>query len=466
MKSSSGILNKRGVILNKKGSAIVWAVISLLLITILAAGALVAGKSYAEQSTAANAERQAYLTARSAVNAMLAQVDGYTVSGEAGEELPYDNVLIPSVTGDSRSVTDFDFTEEMGSCQGYVRRVGEDEVELGATATAGGESRTVKAVVKREVTIEEGSSEGSSVSELFRGLYSRQLSIGRGVSVITGDGSDIYLKSIGSGDRRDALLSAGGDLYTDITPYHGAIREVKVEVAGLTVRGCPTLELPRDPGLEGPYVMLNDNTVSMVDLWAGRSLTGPLSYLLGDSRSVAGGIGVDDANGRIDRDTTLLISGNDTYAIKVRAGCTLNLNLMNNSEGDEVPVLFIFLDGRDGGRRASLTIRSIEGEAELFVCGGAGSRVTIAEDVEITGAISADILVAEADLTLNYTAPPALTIYSQSDSWSGWGHGGRWPWWPWWGRPGDGESEEPEPGETETVDIETHTWSFERYEEG
>ncbi len=121
--------------MGRKGSALVWAVTSMLVLMILAAAVLAAGGAYARRSINDNASRQAYLTARSAVDAMIAHLEATPAS-----------TLVPSPA--------VNFTD-LGPLPGTVTEASatwEDATHahalLTATAKVGNASETVTARMK------------------------------------------------------------------------------------------------------------------------------------------------------------------------------------------------------------------------------------------------------------------------------------------------------------------------------
>ncbi|MEG2213842.1 MAG: pilus assembly protein, partial [Clostridiales bacterium] len=84
--------------MNKRGSAMVWAVISMTVVLLIVTGVVTLSNAYAKRSIDENAGRQAYLTARSMVDVVLSKIDGYHEDFPAGSSsFRYHNTLIPAI---------------------------------------------------------------------------------------------------------------------------------------------------------------------------------------------------------------------------------------------------------------------------------------------------------------------------------------------------------------------------------
>jgi|GEM_PF-2097782 len=127
--------------MGKKGSALVWAVSSMLILAVVAAAVLTMGGVYAHRSIRDNSSRQAYLTARSAVDAMIAQLEQ-----EEGS-----TTLVPAAAGSSQAVS-FTVPDPLpGQISASIGREvagGVAYALLSATAIVGEASETVKARMK------------------------------------------------------------------------------------------------------------------------------------------------------------------------------------------------------------------------------------------------------------------------------------------------------------------------------
>ena len=152
--------------MGKKGSALAWAVISMVVILILVTGALTIGRVYAARSINENVSNQTYLTARSMVNAIVSKIDGCTkVFAIDATEFDYENALIPSA-GDAIDLSDFVLDGDDLDCTGYIEYSTPDVLCVSVTASQDDISSTVKAYLK---VIEEKI--GGDLSKSFVGLY-------------------------------------------------------------------------------------------------------------------------------------------------------------------------------------------------------------------------------------------------------------------------------------------------------
>ena len=408
--------------MNNKGSAIAWAVISLSVIVIIAAASLSSGAAYTLRSVKGNNRRQAYLTARSAVDAVLSRIDGYTVSGSPGTYFAYDNPLIPQTLGDSADVTGMSFPEDMGLCTAKVTRTAEDVLEITATATVETESRSVRARVERSVEMTSG---GGEVSGVFKGIYAESLKMDANLTLRAVNATDLYIGGITGSQNKNSGISVGGILYTDLTVTDGKIGNMSVAYGG---KGSfRELQLPRSVTLPGTCVNLNDNG-GVRDIYLGSGESG-FSYVLMKRPDGGAYGGAPDSNGVISDRTAIHVGGGRSYYIKTAPGATLNLDIVNDTE--EASAVYVFLDGKNGSDEAALNVLSVDETIMLYICGGTGSVVNMSGGLELTGAVSADTLEVTDDFDMGFQAPPAgLAVYD------------------------DGEA------------AETHTWSFVRYEQG
>lgn len=140
-------LRSRGGFSRRDGSALVWAVVILLVLAILVGTVLTLSLSYFTRSLSSNQSKQAYFTARSAASALADQICGSSV-GDAGQAI-LDRL---GANGDSVSIDAMQFTStggtqsHMGTCKAILTREsynGHDTIRITATATVGGQSKSV-----------------------------------------------------------------------------------------------------------------------------------------------------------------------------------------------------------------------------------------------------------------------------------------------------------------------------------
>lgn len=119
-----------------RGSAIIWAVAVTMILTVFVTAVLSIAMAFVSRSIRQNAQKQAYFTARSAID---------TLAGEIGRGLDQGVALVEKLKEqpDGRYAIDaFPFPEDMGTCA-VTMSYTEEEIAIRATATYRGETRTV-----------------------------------------------------------------------------------------------------------------------------------------------------------------------------------------------------------------------------------------------------------------------------------------------------------------------------------
>ena len=136
---------------NEKGSSLIFAVVVIMVLSIVIAAALAISYTYYNRSIANNSKRQAYLTAKSVLNNV---VDN--IVSEKNTNGTYSS-LIPSDAGDiSYSISDF--PAEMGTVKSieFAKSLEKDEkdleiekVTISVSAIYGDKEKTINADLKR-----------------------------------------------------------------------------------------------------------------------------------------------------------------------------------------------------------------------------------------------------------------------------------------------------------------------------
>jgi hypothetical protein len=132
----------RNTITRQKGSVLTWAIVILLVLTVLVGAVLTLSLSYYTRSLNNNSLKQAYFTARSAVNAIAEELCGSTANGKTmlAKLLSNGDVLeIPNIQFDNHQ-------SDMGTCKAVLKREsyrGLDTILITATATVGSQTESV-----------------------------------------------------------------------------------------------------------------------------------------------------------------------------------------------------------------------------------------------------------------------------------------------------------------------------------
>ncbi|MEG1630981.1 MAG: hypothetical protein RR423_01850, partial [Hydrogenoanaerobacterium sp.] len=173
-----------------RGSALVWAVVILLVLSIVITGVLTISLNYVNQSNNRNYERQAYFTARSVVTALGDEIC------KAGEENSIGKTLLDLLdVGKKLELTNFEFKYDgdnpykpnppkMGKCVATVFRPKEDKIEIEATATIGTQSKAVTLLLEHKE---------SAIG--FKGVTAQNLTAddGESATLKTSKGADVFV---------------------------------------------------------------------------------------------------------------------------------------------------------------------------------------------------------------------------------------------------------------------------------
>jgi len=416
---------------NNNGAAIAWAVLAMLILTVLISGALAIGLAYARHSINDINQKQAYLTARSAVDAIISEVDGYTVEGPiGGVEANYDNPLVLKYVGNTLTVNNFNFPDQMGTATAVIERINTDEIKILATAQKSSQTEDVAAIIKRSVQIIESTVGYIPASTVFKdGFFVTTAFFSDRSSMFIDITGDLYIIDMPKPQNPGRkYYFVGGDLYTDSSQTWG------VHFYDSYGHKLYPEDIPDEMDLSLYSVSWDGNYLPITGSW-GCDLTSSFAsadhvdYPFPWFRLQAGTY-----------DNIVSVSDNSTYYIKLSGNSTLDLDLQNNS-WDATSTVFVFID--DG---ATLNLEWVDPDINLFILGATGSNIFIADWVTMTGGLTGDNVTFEGNFDLNNIQPMTEipTSYTPPE---GGGEGG--------GEGGD----PPEPAEPKEI----HTWSFDHY---
>jgi len=141
---------------NRKGSALLWCILLIIILTILLGSVLTATYAYYNYTMRTVKRQQAYFTARSAVSMLLEELTSEEQVATNGEYLESSISVLPSRKGADHAVTvsDFGFGEKMGTAEATLVRNDDDEINIEVTAyypdNVNGEKYVMKATVCRQ----------------------------------------------------------------------------------------------------------------------------------------------------------------------------------------------------------------------------------------------------------------------------------------------------------------------------
>lgn len=414
---------------HNNGSAIAWAVLSMLILTILVAGALAIGLAYARHSINDINEKQAYLTARSALNAIISKMDGYTAEGPIGAvEANYDNPLVLKYVGNTLTVDGFNFPESMGTASAIIERLDSDRIKILVTAQKSSQTENIAAIFKRSVQIIESTVEYTSASAVFKdGFFvTTAMFSDKGKMYITITG-DLYITEMPKpSSPGQKYYFVGGDLYTDGSQTWG------VHFYDDENHKIYPQDIPEDMDLNLYEVSWDGNYLPVTGA-AGCDLTS--SFNSADHNDypfpwfrLQGGTYSKD----------IFVADDSTYYIKLSNDSTLDLDLQKTG-GENKANVFVFID--DG---STLNLKAVDPDINLYALGAAGSSINIADGVTMTGALTGANITFEGDFYINHSQPSCEIPVSYTPP------------------EGSGEGEDPSTEPEEPKEI--HTWSFEYYD--
>ncbi|MEY8280941.1 hypothetical protein AAK917_06720 [Oscillospiraceae bacterium 52-8] len=364
----------------EQGSAMLWSVLVLAIIAIFATGVLTLALSFSQRSIQNDSRQQAYLTARSAVDALSSQLHALEV-GQSSE-------LVPTTPEGIR--VEIPQTEGMGSCTAVIARPEEGVITITATARYGGQEQTVVGRLTRE-----GGGDGDlPVTDLSgfvgfvggRWVVSGQLELEGDVG--DEDASTMYvLESIVSGSQK-------GHVHADVPPV-------------LT----PGYSWPKEVGYDGqnrepvnqeitatlPPITFPDEGVQTLPAgaWSATLGGGQQWYQFEGSTSPS----------------ALTITGDRDIYIRVRQGQKLYLSkIARDEDAADVQIFVLLEEGESGPGGVFQTEYGFENpdNAPLYICGGADTKVSLGGATELTGSIYCAGEVATGSKTeLEYRPPVA-----------------------------------------------------------
>ena len=390
----------------------VWAVISLLIACVIAASILALGKSAATRSIDENASRQAYLTARSAVDAVVSQIEDCTAYGASASVPDFGCVLIPDDLNGSVTADQFSFPGAMGDCTVTVTRTGESELTVEAVAQVGGMEQKVRGILACGYGGGSGNSQEALVDSLLGGLYTEKVNFERSSNLVLAGSTDMRLTDIEHSGANNSSITVGGTLYTDVNVTGGSLKSVPVTY-GSAIEDADAAEGGLIESYTLPYAAsaLSDNSGSFTLL---EPAGGVGCFVLTKGASSLVASGTPDSDGVIRQSSAITVSGSGCYLLKVTAGCTLNLTLQKTGSG--TPRVYIFLDGASGSSVSTLNLYSIASGIDVYICGGTGSAVLVRSAISMTGFVTADTFTLYNSYTLTYKPSNLASAVSSGGS--------------------------------------------------
>ena len=183
------------LISNKKGAALLWVILTSIIITILLGAILSSTYAYFNYTMYTVKKQQAYFTARSAVSAVLEEfTSAEQVKDKTGSYVDADIPIMPEPNG-KVEITDFGFDSKMGTAKADITRNEDDEVTVNVTATYAGEDYHMKATVVRQPLY-------------FAGIAVKNLTLNGNLTL--GAGSDFYWNNTSKFDPSSSDINKGG----------------------------------------------------------------------------------------------------------------------------------------------------------------------------------------------------------------------------------------------------------------
>ncbi len=401
--------------LDKKGSALIWAVCTLLILMLVLSAVLTSSAAYHARSVRETEKNQAYLTARSAVDAVLATVNGYEakivgedelgdiIPGEISEEdvwekVSAENILL--VQSGRLDLTNFNFGSQaanMGTITGaYIERIeGTNTWKVSVSAAYGRDTETVTATLQMIDSKQEASysyvPEKTNMQDIFKTFYFSSYdnpgSRGSGNSAtIKFYNADIYIENIVTRPDLRRLTFDNHKFVTAMTltesndpNFDRAINYSTADREGVLLDGASAY-------------LGNESDFSSVAPPAYINLTPGISTI--DIPTVSGTI---DYSNKAAQNGYYKTGNTDNYFRYVSANATLKMNsLPSNSE------VYIFL-----GPSAHLTITNANSSSKcVFVYGPAESQVTIStNNTSFYGAIIGPEVTTREEMDFYYYQP-------------------------------------------------------------
>ena len=171
---------------NKDGSAILWTVLLTVIITILLGSLLTLSYGYHNSTIATVKKQQAYFTARSATDMVIAELGTYGMQSN----------FMPNRNGATLKINNFGFTSDMGTARAEIKKVSDDTVEVKVISTYADSEYTMTATLKNQ-------------SLFFGGIAVRDLQIPVSSTFNLTENTDLYIDNAAGFSGR---INIGGNL--------------------------------------------------------------------------------------------------------------------------------------------------------------------------------------------------------------------------------------------------------------
>ena len=178
------------VLNNKRGSAILWCILLIVILTILLASVLTASSAYFNYTVNSIQKQQAYFTARSAISTLLeefSQSDETHVTSSGSSIYTYNSSIdLMPAEGETIEITSFEgLDSSLGEVTGTIKLNDDDSEKVDITVTAyypdktNGKSYTMHATVARQPLY-------------FGGIAVKNLVLGANSKFVLGENTDLY----------------------------------------------------------------------------------------------------------------------------------------------------------------------------------------------------------------------------------------------------------------------------------
>ncbi|NCC86275.1 MAG: hypothetical protein EOM05_00180 [Clostridia bacterium] len=171
---------------NKDGSAILWTVLLTVIITILLGSLLTLSYGYHNSTIATVKKQQAYFTARSATDMVIADLGTYGIESN----------FMPSRNGITLKIDSFGFTSDMGTARAEIKKVSDDTVEVKVISTYADSEYTMTATLKNQ-------------SLFFGGIAVKNLEVPVSSTFTLTENTDLYIDNASGFTGR---INIGGNL--------------------------------------------------------------------------------------------------------------------------------------------------------------------------------------------------------------------------------------------------------------
>ncbi|MEA4823890.1 MAG: TadE family protein [Clostridiaceae bacterium] len=386
---------------NRRGSALAWTVIMMTVLTIIAFAILSTGYAYVARSTRNNAERQAYLTARSALEAVVAKLNGLsaTVSGTQTADFTdetYDDFLLPPVGG-TVNITGFsEFADTLGTVSVTLTREDASSIVLAADATRGDISETLYAHLSREQHVNTGNSPG------FIGVSAVTLNMSSWNGVLTIYNGDLYVDDSSHGHNNSIQINGDGCTLYQTKKKNPQLHNGVYNLDSITVKVGSvqyTEDAPAVPSILFPstiqYFGSNDGHIWHYNMYEFETPTTFEfnAWMLGLATY------------------SCYVDDQRDYFIRVPSDTYLYMDASQTASSTGITELFI-----DVEENGVLEINYIDPNIHLYLFGQPGSTIVIDDNVSFTGAIFGDTVTLKGDAVITYAAPSGTAADGHSSS--------------------------------------------------